>query len=85
MSKQQEYWTDEPSQLRFTPTELLIQDIESYQEQHPLLVGCLLFSVKAGRYTPGHYNALPNPLGSLARDAHLLPKVVEGVREGRYL
>lgn len=78
-------WTDEPSDIRLTPTEQLLADLEQCKQQDPFAVGLLCYSVRFGRYLPGHPNALPNPMEVLAKDARNFPLIVQGAKEGRYL
>ena len=83
--KQDQMWTDEPSDLRLTPAEQLLADLDQCRQQDPFSIGLLIYSARHGRYTPGHANCLSNPMEVLANDARNFPLIVEGAKQGRYV
>lgn len=66
------------------PMQRLIEDLKQYEESHPELVAILTFRAKEGRYSDFHRNAFSMPKLTLMENAKKLPKIVEGVLQGRY-
>jgi hypothetical protein len=64
--------------------QLLIEDLKQYEKSHSELVAILTTRAKENRYSDFHRNAYCMPQLTLMEHAKKLPKIVEGVLQGRY-
>jgi predicted lipase len=78
----QEHTTDGPEVSE--SMQRLIEDLKQYEESHSELVAILTFRAMEGRYSDFHRNAFDMPKLTLMDNAKKLPKIVEGVLQGRY-